>query len=200
MPGSRRGAYSTLFLPPWFILFLSRGGPPKPFIPASYSHKDIKKKTQQKELLGRAVKCFIRKQGGGRLTLSVLARRAWFLRDPQRPRGNRGHRGARGQQHTLVHTPAQTLARTHAGTGRRVHVRAHVGVRGSISKQIPNHCAPSKGPSPLSSGRDALGSPRGSFFVPMAEEASFCSPPRQGPLPPAIQAPGSPPPSELRVG
>lgn len=42
-PGSRQGTYSTLFLPPWFVLFLSRGGPPKPFIPASYSHKDIRK-------------------------------------------------------------------------------------------------------------------------------------------------------------
>lgn len=52
-------------------------GSPKAFHSASYSHKDIKKKTQQKELLGMAVKCFIRKTGrGNRVTLSALAQQA----------------------------------------------------------------------------------------------------------------------------
>lgn len=109
MPSSRRGAPHTVFLPPWFMLFLSRGGPPKPFILASYSHKDIKKKNQQKELLGMAVKCFIRKAGrGNRLTLYALAQQSYSGETP----GTAGEPGHRGSQGLERRQPLGNLART----------------------------------------------------------------------------------------
>ena len=167
MPGSRRGAPHTVFLPPWFMLFLSRGGPPKPFILASYSHKDIKKKTQQKELLGMAVKCFIRKAGrGNRVTLYALAQQseAWVLEHRLSSCGAWAYLPCSAWAHVQVRPEAHTRSReqAHRRTGGDLFV-----------SRLPNRCTWSEGPRPLSSGKDVLGLPCSPlFFVSICQEFS----------------------------
>lgn len=202
MPGSRWGAYSTRFLPPWFILFLSRGGPPKPFIPASYSHKDIKKKNPAERIIRQGCQMLYQKSREGEQGNPFRAGLA-----PERPRASPGgaqateEHGARPRSTPHTHAPAGRLARTHARAQACMCVCVHRWVcTGLFTSRFPNHCTPSEGPGPLSSGRAALGPPRGSSFVPISRERYVPVPAPAGASAPRYPGAGSFPPLGGRVG
>lgn len=125
---------------------------------------------------------------------------------PEGPQASRG--GAEAPEEPPVNT-------THSCTRPPRRLHAHMGAQagprmcvlrwvcaGLFISRFPNHRAPSKGPGPLSSGRDALGPPRGSFFVPISRRRliPFPAPAGTSTPRPATRALGSFPPSELRFG